>query len=344
MDSPEIILEIKNGTFGYRGRQRETVLLRETDLHLRVGELVCLIGRNGSGKSTLLKTIMKIIPQLGGEITLMGKDLRSYQPSEMARTCGFVPSGLVNAGEMTVRELVELGRYPYTNWYGRLAEADASAVDEAIASVGLQALEGNKVDEISDGEKQRGMIARTLAQSTGLILLDEPSAFLDVPNKYGISMLLRTLCDRKHSVIFSTHDLNLALHYADKIWLIDNGRISEGAPEDLILDGRIRNLFTSEKISFDMLTGDFRPVPAFRGSVFLDPAADLPGLRVWTLKALHRAGFRNTGREENADLIVRIKIENDRNVWNVQQENENLFFHSIYELTLHLKKLKNEPG
>ena len=230
MEQRDFILKIGNGGFGYQHRRSQTVLLKNINLELRQGELVGLVGRNGSGKSTILRTIMKLIPLLDGKITLNGKELGKYHPSEMARTVGFVPTGLINAGEMTVKELVELGRYPYTNWYGKITAEDVIAVDEALTSVGLTQLADQKITEISDGEKQRAMIARTLAQRTGLIILDEPSAFLDIPNKYEITTLLRQLCNDQHSAVFSTHDLNLALQYADKIWLIENGSVHTGFP------------------------------------------------------------------------------------------------------------------
>ncbi len=342
MNPPEVILEIRNASFGYRGRGMEKVLLRKASLHLRQGELVCLLGRNGSGKSTLLRTIMKLIPLYRGEIFLMGKKLDTYQPAEMARTCGFVPTGLVNAGEMTVRELVELGRYPYTNWYGKMTREDISAVDQALHAVGLDELQHGKITEISDGEKQRAMIARTLAQSTRLILLDEPSAFLDIPNKYGITTLLRNLCSQGHSAVFSTHDLSLALHYADKIWLIDDGLITEGAPEDLVLSGKIQHLFDSEKVGFDRLSGDFRPMPSYRGSAYVETAGVSDETGIWTVKALHRSGYRQTRERREAAFSIAFHDENGRKVWNLQQENENLLFYSLYDLTLHLNQQKYE--
>ncbi len=342
MNKETVILDIKNGSFGYRGRKSETVLLRETNLQLRNGELVCLIGRNGSGKSTFLRTVMKLIPLLGGEITMMGIDLRSSHHSTIARTCAFVPTELVNAGEMTVRELVELGRYPYTNWLGKLMPRDLLAVDGAVDAVGLRELTERKVEEISDGEKQRSMIARTLAQKTALMLLDEPSAFLDIPGKYEITSLLRKLCNSGHSVVFSTHDLNLAIRFADKIWLIDHDHIVQGAPEDLILSGIIGRLFDSDRVRFDMNTGDFQPSTGFRGSVVVRKVNAADELLQWTRKALNRNGFDCVDTDGKAGLIITITIENGKNVWILHQEDENLFFHSLYDLTLHLKFFNHE--
>ncbi len=337
MEHTEPILDIRKAAFGYSSFRGETVLLRDIDLQLNEGELVCLIGRNGSGKSTLLKSMMKLIPLLGGRILLFDKDLKDYSAPEMARLCGFVPTGFVSAGEMTVRELVELGRYPYTNWYGKMTDADIHAVEEALNSVGLSAMADKKITEISDGEKQRGMIARTLSQNTRLILLDEPSAFLDIPNKYDITALLRSLCDKQHSAIFSTHDLNLALQYADKIWLIDDWNIFQGGPEDLIIEGKIEHLFQSEKVSFNMSSGDFRTRVSYRGSFSLEESASAGEVGAWTIKALNRAGYEQASLKRKAGFLLSISRKNDRNVWNLQQDNENLFFYSLYDLTRHLK-------
>lgn len=330
------ILDIQAASFGYKSRRSESVLLKQTSLQLRKNELVGLVGRNGSGKSTLLRTIMKLNPLLEGKIFINGQDLDRFQPAEMARTCGFVPTGLVNAGEMKVKELVELGRYPYTNWYGKMTIDDNIAVEEALGAVSLADLEDRLVSEISDGEKQRAMIARTLAQQTSLILLDEPSAFLDIPNKYEIATLLRQLCNHDHAAVFSTHDLNLALQYADKIWLIEDDRVIQGAPEDLIIDGKIERLFNSGKVIFDRSGADFTPKVNYRGVISVE-AENVPGyVYTWTVKALGRKGFQITtdSYREGNHLIIR--HENDQNIWNLQQDNKNLLFNTLYDLTLHL--------
>jgi iron complex transport system ATP-binding protein len=221
-------------------------------------------GLMGSGKSTFLKTISSLIPQLEGNILLKNRNLKEYSSQQLATLTGYVSTEMIWIDEMSVYELVLLGRFPYTNWLGTLTESDKQAVQLAIEQVGIKDLINRKINEISDGERQRAMIARTLAQNTELILLDEPSAFLDIPNKYEIAGLLKTLCEKGKTVLFSTHDLNLALSFADKIFLIDGDKIIQGAPEDLIINGEIQRIFKTDKFSFDSLTGNILPLVAFK--------------------------------------------------------------------------------
>ena len=338
MNDKDYILQINNGRFGYLHHRKEKVLLKQVSLNLRRGELVCLVGRNGSGKSTLLKTLMKLSPLLGGEIILEGKNFHHFPVTELARICSFVPTALTNTGEMTVQELVELGRYPYTSWYGTLTSRDHAMVDDALIAAGLSSMAGSKLQEISDGEKQRAMIARSLAQNTPLILLDEPSAFLDIPGKYGITSLLRQLCRQQHSAVFSTHDLNLALQYADKIWLIADEGIIQGAPEDLIINDRIRNLFHSDQIWFDLREGEFKPVVAYRGKVSIQNLKALPEVTEWTRRALQRAGFssKSTGNDDPQVVIDQI---GEQLVWILKTPDRETVCESIYDLLLEMEQL-----
>jgi iron complex transport system ATP-binding protein len=258
----------------------------------------------------------------------------------MATVAGFVPSGLINADEMTVHDLVELGRYPYTNWIGAMTESDLEAVEEAIGAMGLGGLSGLKMSALSDGEKQRAMIARTLAQKTPLVLLDEPSAYLDIQNKYEITSLLRGLCNRGHAAVFSTHDLDLAFQFADKLWLIDQQQIIEGAPEDLVINGKIKNLFSSGKVTFDRKTGDFRPVVDHHDFIFISQVGSVEGIYEWTVRALGRAGYEISPSSEGTDLNLDLKTENGKNIWNLRRENEILSFNSIYDLIHNLKQFR----
>ena len=305
MEKGNFILEIRRASFGYSNRKAENMLLMAPELRVRRGELVCLIGRNGSGKSTFLKSVMKLIPLIDGEVLLNGRDIRQTKAVELARIAGFVPSGLISADEMTVRELVELGRFPYTNWIGKMTVDDHLAVEEAIDATGLAHLTARKLSTISDGEKQRAMIARTLAQDTPLILLDEPSAYLDIRNKFEIVTLLRSLCDRKRAAVFSTHDLNLALQYADKVWLIHEQTMVEGAPEDLVITDQLQGLFGTGSVVFDKLSGDFRPTGHYLKTIVLDPGNAGKVVEKWTIQALRRAGYTTTGGDISASRLFR---------------------------------------
>jgi iron complex transport system ATP-binding protein len=323
------ILDIKNASIGYRRNSGDTVLLKDLSLSFGEGELTGLIGRNGSGKSTLLRTAARLLDPLSGNIYLENRDIREIEPGELATIMAFVSSGPGNTGIMTVRELVSLGRFPYTNWVGRLTGNDREIVDESLNLVNIEHLGDRKLYEVSDGERQKAMIARTLAQRTRIIILDEPTAFLDLPSKYEIISLLHELTRKGISVIYSTHDLNIALRFSDKVWLIKGQTIGEGAPEDFIIDGSFSVIFGSERIIQNPLTGDFDLNVTTVGSIRL--ICDDPVIYHWTKLALLRSGFELT---ENESCPTRIAAERkgDKIIWNFQRFNENLFFDSIYDL------------
>ena len=212
------------------------------------GELTCLLGANGVGKSTLLRTLSAFQPKLEGEIAVLGRDVDNYSDKELSTTIGVVLTEKCDIRNMSVRELVEMGRSPYTGFWGRLGK------------VRIENLASRMVHTLSDGERQKVMIAKALAQETPVIFLDEPTAFLDFPSKVEIMQLLHHLTRSANKTIFlSTHDLELALQIADKIWLMDrtNG-ITTGTPEDLALSGHLSGFFARKGIVFDTETGLFR--------------------------------------------------------------------------------------
>jgi iron complex transport system ATP-binding protein len=323
------ILDFKNASIGYRKNSGDTVLLNDLSLSLREGEFTGLIGRNGSGKSTLLRTAARLHDPLSGSILLDGRNIKDIEPSELATLVAFVPSGTGNTGIMTVRELVGLGRFPYTNWVGRLTGTDRDIVEDSLGLVNISHLADRKLFEISDGERQKAIIARTLAQKTRIIILDEPTAFLDLPSRYEIIDLLHELTGKGISVIYSTHDLNIALRLSDKLWLIKGQTIAEGAPEDLILDGSFAGIFDSEKIKLNPLTGDFDLNVTSVGCIRL--ICDDPVIYHWTKLALLRSGFEVTNNE-SVNARIEAQRKGDKIIWNFQRFNENLFFDSIYEL------------
>jgi len=331
MKNRQEILSINKGSFGYTGSRKNKVLMENISSSILKGELVCLLGTNGSGKSTLLKTVMRLIPRLNGSIKVNQKDIEKYNKQKLAATLGYVSTEIIRNEEMTVFELVQLGRYPFTNWMGIQDSEDKRMVKESIEKLGLNGMENRKVSEISDGERQRAMIARTVAQNTELILLDEPSAFLDIPNKYEMASLLRSLCEQGKTALFSTHDLNLALAFADKLWLIDGVSLIEGSPEDLILKGEIQKIFKSEKLSFDQLSGNIIPSVSFKKEVTVSSDLNDHVVESWTKKALIRSGFKITNSID-AELSVKISKNNTENIWNLHQDHKNLSFRSIYEL------------
>jgi len=303
------ILRTEHLAIGYsRGRGARTVVADGITVSLVPGEIVCLVGPNGAGKSTLIRTVAGLQPPLSGAVYVEETELASLTPRERARRIGVVLTERVNVGMLSAAALVSLGRYPYTDWTGRLSDEDRAVVDWALRSVGAHALASRHVAELSDGERQKIMIARALAQKPHLLALDEPTAFLDLTRRVELMRLLSTLSRETGSLILlSTHDLELALRSADRIWLLPgDGSFHEGAPEDHVLAGTFERTFKSDGVSFDRESGSF---------VVTKPGGTRIVLRgggfaaLWTRKALERAGYEMvTGGEGAAVLTV---SEND---------------------------------
>jgi len=214
-------------------------------------EIIALIGRNGIGKSTLLRTIAGLQRVLGGDILINGRNISEYKKPEMARICGYISTEVIKVDNMRVWDLVALGRFPHTNWLGSMNHDDRIAVEDSLQMTGLTSLRNRNIAEISDGERQKAMIARVLAQDTDLIIMDEPTAFLDIAGKYEIISLLKKLAAKGKTIILSTHDFNIALNHADKIWLLLDDRLAKGTPHDLLAAGEFEHLFRSPSVKFN---------------------------------------------------------------------------------------------
>lgn len=317
-------------------KYRKHIVYSGINVSAAKGELVALIGQNGIGKSTLLRTLANLQRSLSGEILIKDTEISEYKRIEVARIISFVSTEPVRIANLKVFDLVALGRFPHTNWAGRLKQDDRKVVQEAIRLVGLEGFEQKPVSEISDGERQRAMIARTLAQETGIVILDEPTAFLDLPGKYEIIQILNDLAfNTGKTIIFSTHDLNIALHHADKIWLMLPGEIVAGAPEDLVLNNRFSDIFKNSDLHFDVRKGDFRMPMDISGEIGLT-GKGLTGL--WTRKALERIGLKVTeaGKQES---VVTVKEKDGMIQWCLKTNNKDFEFSSIYQLSLCLKSL-----
>jgi iron complex transport system ATP-binding protein len=252
---------------GYSTRRTRKAVLENLNLSVAQGELVCLLGPNGIGKSTLIRTISKLQPSLSGTVEVGGADLRNLNPLELARRLGVVLTERVVVGALPACRVVELGRYPHLGWLGHLRERDHAVVQWAIEAVGAQHLAARDSNQLSDGERQRFMIARALAQEPLILLLDEPTAFLDVPARVELMGLLRRLTHEENlAVVATTHDLELALRMADTVWLaVPGGRFYSGAPEDIVLSGRVSEAFPSENVRFRPEERAFRFFNAARG-------------------------------------------------------------------------------
>jgi iron complex transport system ATP-binding protein len=283
-------LRTRDLAVGYRTRRTRRAVLEHVNLAVDGGELVCLLGPNGIGKSTLLRTIAKMQPALWGSVELGGADLRSVSHAELARRLGVVLTERVAVDALTVRQIVGLGRYPHSGWFGGLTDRDRGAVDWAIDAVGARHLADRDFSRLSDGERQRVMIARALAQTPVVLLLDEPTAFLDVPSRVELMGLLRQLTrERPLAVVVSTHDLELALRTADTIWLVmPGGDLVTGAPEDVVLSGAIAQAFEGRLIRFHPEERSFRLLTGSGGAASVQGS----GLRAALATAvLEREGY-----------------------------------------------------
>jgi iron complex transport system ATP-binding protein len=262
-----VALRTRDLAIGYQTRWTRRAIIEGINLVVETGELVCLLGSNGVGKSTLLRTLAGMQPALHGTIELGGADLQSVTPAQLARRLGVLLSERVAIEALPARRIVELGRYPHSGWFGRLTDADHHVIDWAIDAVAGRHLAERDFSRLSDGERQRVMIARALAQEPVLLILDEPTAFLDLPSRVELMSLLRSLTrDCGLAVVSSTHDLELALRTADVIWLMTpDAELVTGAPEDVIVSGGIARTFAGRQIRFDGEQRSFRWHSATRG-------------------------------------------------------------------------------
>lgn len=260
-DHPENILTANNISIGYRkGLKNPCIVHQNLSFHLSTGELTCLIGPNGAGKSTLLRSLAAAQPLIDGVICLYNKPLSSYSKRTLSSQIGLVLTDRSYAGALKVKELVALGRYPYTGFFGHLSNDDLKKVEWAMNETGIFDKHDQYVAELSDGERQKAMIAKALCQESSIIILDEPTSFLDISSRIEIMSLLRNLAvEHNKAILLSTHDLEQALISADKLWMLSNtdGMIC-GTPEDLVLNGKINNLFKHKDIFFDLHSGNFR--------------------------------------------------------------------------------------
>ena len=246
-------IKLSNLSRGYKNRHRVNCVASGINATIHGGELTCLIGPNGAGKSTLMRTLAGFLPKIEGSVSIAGKDLGEYSIRELSHTVGIVLTEKPDTGKMTVAELVMLGRSPYTGFWGIGSAEDRKVAERAMAAVGITALAGRRVTTLSDGERQKTMVAKALAQETPIILLDEPTAFLDFPSKVETMGMLRDISRTMGKVVFmSTHDLDLALQAADTLWLMKKGiQPTIGSPEDLAIDGSLASFFGRDSMEFD---------------------------------------------------------------------------------------------
>ena len=296
------VIETRGLAIGYAAKETKQRIIHDSlQLQLFAGELTSLLGLNGVGKSTLLRTLCGFQPALSGEIYVHGQLVSGYSHSELSRMIGVVLTEKTNAGGLTVHELVALGRHPYTGFFGKLKAIDLQVVAESIEAVGMTEKSFHYVSELSDGERQKVMIAKVLAKQCPIILLDEPTAFLDVTSRIEtMSLLHRLAVEQTKAILLSTHDLEIAIQMSDCLWLMGQKRaVAYGTPEDLILSGSFATCFNKEGITFDSasgkLTADYRLVPiAVEGDEITSK---------WVGNALIRNGFKPSAKNESNMLI-----------------------------------------
>ena len=333
------ILALDSLTVGYRTGTVTNSLLPAFTVEVARGESIAIIGENGVGKSTLLRSIAGLQRELGGNVFIKGQNLKEYSRYELAKNIGYISTEPVRVSNMSVTNLVRLGRYPHTGWTGKLTDEDHSLVSEAISMVGIEALADRYINELSDGERQRAMIARTLAQDADILIMDEPTAFLDVRSRYEIVHLLHELSvNRSKTVLFSTHDMLTAIGESDRIWLLFRDSFVEGAPEDLALKGSFEKLFRGSVVKFNTADATFSYSKLYHGKVCIE--GDGPA-RYWTEKAAGRAGY------EISESVpgIKIKIVNSVNGirWIAVSGSSTNEMASLYELVkwLRLNKERN---
>ena len=317
----------KKLTLGYVHQKVNKEILSDLDFALFSGELTCLLGPNGVGKSTLIKAILGQIQPWKGSIQLDGQSISRFSLEELAKRIAVVLTDPVFPGNMTVGQLVALGRTPHTGWSGKLNQADREVVEKALSDTKITYLRDERLSEISDGQRQKAMIARALAQDGQVMILDEPTAHLDLVNRFEIMSLLRDIAhSQQKAILVVTHDLDIAIETADRFWLLNCGTpLISGKPEDLILSGQINQLLPSEKYRFSLSRG--------RMEVEIqDLKFEIQGpqeLVFWVEKALIKAGIKSL------DSLVTIS---EKPFLIRYQEKE---FTKVEEMVVHLRYLKD---
>ncbi len=324
------ILDIQGLSIGYpRPGHSARVVAADISVSLHAGEFVCLLGPNGAGKSTLIRSISRIQPQLAGTVRLNGRNIVDYPARELAQCLSLVLTQRAAVGVMPAVTLVSMGRHPFTGWSGRLSRRDHEAVHNALVAVGILDLAMRPVCELSDGERQKVMIARALAQDPQVMILDEATAFLDLPHRVELMHLLRKLAlSGDRAILLSTHDLDLALRNADRLWLLSpDGTMRQGAPEDLILTDAFAEAFAHGGVQFDKASGSFMSGAANMGRIALEGEGVAA---IWTCRALERAGYQVVD-PDGAPVCVQVYHGKGEISWKIKNGGA-VWCHSIEEL------------
>lgn len=254
-----MILKTIDLSVGYKDFKPPKTILSSVNIAIEKGKMVAIIGVNGSGKSTLLRSLTGVQDRLNGEIYIQDTEIKQLSDKELAAQISLVLTHQPISKNLSVYELVSLGRHPYTNWLGVNSTQDKKQVLSALQQVGLQDLKNKKCDELSDGQLQKVLLARAIAQDTPLIVLDEPTTHLDMYHKAQVLHLLKNVCiNTKKTVVFASHEINLAIQLCDEIILIHKDQVIQGSPEQLAESGAFNKMFPKDLIEFDSLSKSFK--------------------------------------------------------------------------------------
>jgi len=311
-----ILLTSNHLAVGYQERRKQIPILENVNISLNRGKLVCLMGQNGIGKSTLLRTLSGVQPPLAGEVSIAGKNIHQLSRIDRARRISLVLTERLNAGNLTVEDVVVMGRYPFVGLDIRLSDLDSQIINQAIDQVGVKDLLDQNVHKLSDGQIQKVMIARALAQDGDIIILDEPTAHLDLNNRVIIMRLLKSLAkDTNKLILMATHELDLALQTADSLLLVQqDGVLTEGIPEDLVLDGTLDRVFDLK--GYDLKTGKYQHETGSMGAVQLIGEGYV---YLWTKNALERTGYMV---KKEAVTKITIDSSQDKLTWKISTQNK----------------------
>lgn len=313
---------------GYIQKGRDVCIAETPALEIHSSDFICLLGPNGAGKSTLIRTLAGIQKPIQGTVKLGDQPFDQLHPRERARRISIVLTEMPSLGMLDAYSLVALGRHPYSGRFGTLGKKDRERVAWAFRAAGATGLEDCQFARLSDGERQKLLIARALAQETPFMLLDEPTAFLDLTRQIELMSTLRKLAHREQmGILLSTHNLDLALRFADHIWLLNkNGTIIKGYPEKLALGGEISRTFSNNEVTWNSEHG------AFRVQANPNLKATIQGhgiLALWTQRALERFGFTITEDAEPTTLQISVGQTKQTTVWSAEYNGQRERFHSI---------------
>ena len=324
-----MILETKNLTVGYRHRSSRSIILEGLNLSLPKGKIICLLGANGTGKSTLMRSLAGVQPPLDGEIRLEGKNLKQFTSKALSKKISIVLTEKISGTRLSGYQMLSLGRYPYLGWLGLLKEEDYKHINEVVKMLGIASLVKKQIAELSDGERQKVMIARAIVQDTPIIMLDEPTAFLDLPNRVDIMNLLRRIAHQtSKTILMSSHDLELSLQIADIIWLLEKqGTLKTGIPEDLILDGSFERSFADNPgVTFDKKRGTFSIIQECEGTpVSIQGEGEKA---FWTERALRREGF-TIDKMAPIEIII---LDSNKDIFELNLEGKKQVFKTIADV------------